>query len=65
MFSYCSPKRKGSHKVEVEAVTTAARGRLMFKFNADGFTTGCSPKTKPELAPAKKKEATAERDEES
>ena len=62
---YCSPKRKGSHKVEVEAVTPHDRGRLMFKFNADGFTSGCTPKTKPDLAPAKKKEVTAARDDES
>lgn len=65
VFSYCSPKRKGSHKVEVEAVTPHDRGRLMFKFNADGFTSGCTPKTKPDLAPAKKKEVTAARDDES
>ena len=64
MFSYCSPKRKGNHKVEVEAVTSKDRGRLMFKFNADGFTSGCTPKTKPDLAPAKKKEVTAARDDE-
>jgi len=54
VFSYCSPKRKGNHKVEVEAVTSHDRGRLMFKFNADGFQPGCSPKKKPDLTPAKK-----------
>src|SRR5262249_55863235 len=54
VFSYCSPKRRGDHKVEVEAVTTHDRGRLMFRFNADGFGSGCSPKKKPDLAPAKK-----------
>jgi hypothetical protein len=54
VFSYCSPKRRGNHKVEIEAVTSHDRGRLTFKFNADGFTTGCSPKKKPELEPAKK-----------
>jgi hypothetical protein len=65
VFSYCSPKRRGDHRVEVEAVTSHDRGRLMFKFNADGFTTGCTPKTKPDLTPAAKKdkEATAARDE--
>jgi hypothetical protein len=67
VFSYCSPKRKGDHRVEVEAVTPHDRGRLMFKFNADGFGAGCSPKKKLELAPAnaKKKEETAEREDES
>jgi hypothetical protein len=64
VFSYCSPKRRGDHRVEVEAVTAHDRGRLMFRFNADGFTPGCTPKKKPDLAaPGKKdKEATAERD---
>jgi len=59
VFSYCSPKRRGNHKVEVEAVTQMDRGRLMFKFNADGFSSGCSPKKKLDLAPpatAKKKD---------
>jgi hypothetical protein len=67
VFSYCSPKRKGNHKVEVEAVTTKQRGRIMFKFNADGFTAGCTPKTTPaDLAPPpSKKEGEGERDEES
>jgi len=32
-------------------VTSKARGRAMLKFNADGFTTGCSPKTTPVLEP--------------
>ncbi len=49
VFSYCSPKRRGTHKSEVEVVTSKARGRAMVKFNADGFTTGCSPKTMPAL----------------
>ena len=49
VFSYCSPKRHGTHKAEVEAVTSKARGRALLKFNADGFTSGCSPKTKPVL----------------
>ena len=51
VFSYCSPKRKGNHKVEVEAVTPKDRGRLMFKFNADGFKAGCTPKKPIDLAP--------------
>jgi hypothetical protein len=67
VFSYCSPKRKGNHKVEVEAVTSKERGRVMFKFNADGFTPGCTPKTKPsDLAPPpSKKEGEGEREDES
>jgi hypothetical protein len=68
VFSYCSPKRKGNHRVEVEAVTSKDRGRLMFKFNADGFTAGCTPKKSPDLAPAttaKKKDEGGERQDES
>ena len=56
MFSYCTPKRKGNHKVEVEAVTSKDRGRVMFKFNADGFTAGCTPTKKPDLTPPTKKD---------
>jgi hypothetical protein len=47
VFSYCSPKRRGTHRAEVEVVTSKARGRAMLKFNAEGFTAGCSPRTKP------------------
>jgi hypothetical protein len=68
VFSYCSPKRRGDHKVEVEAVTSHDRGRLMFKFNADGFSAGCSPKKKPDLpaaAASKKKDEGGEREDES
>jgi len=65
VFSYCSPKRRGSHRVEVEAVTPKDRGRLMFKFNADGFTTGCTPKKQMDLTPktADKKKEDEGRDE--
>ena len=65
VFSYCSPKRKGNHKVEVEAVTPHDRGRLMFKFNADGFTAGCTPKTAGPAPPPRRKEETAEGEDES
>ena len=47
VFSYCSPKRRGTHKSEVEVVTSKDRGRAMLRFSADGFTSGCSPKTRP------------------
>ena len=67
VFSYCSPKRKGNHRVEVEAVTPKDRGRVGFKFNADGFTSGCTPKKQVDLAPAtaKKKDEGGEREDES
>ena len=69
VFSYCSPKRKGNHRVEVEAVTPKDRGRVMIKFNADGFGSGCSPKKKLDLAPPtakkEKKEDEGEGEDES
>jgi hypothetical protein len=67
VFSYCSPKRRGNHKVEVEAVTPKDRGRVMIKFNADGFGAGCSPTKKLDLAPptAKKEKKEAEGEDES
>jgi hypothetical protein len=55
VFSYCSPKRRGSHKAEVEVVTPKDRGRAMLKFDAEGFTAGCSPQTTPTLEPAPEK----------
>ncbi len=57
VFSYCSPKRRGTHKSEVEVVTSKDRGRAMLKFNAEGFTAGCSPKTTPVLETAPEKPA--------
>lgn len=65
VFSYCSPKRRGNHKVEVEAVTQKDRGRLMFKFNADGFSSGCSPNKKLDLAPPTASKKKDEGDDES
>jgi hypothetical protein len=53
VLSYCSPKRKGDHKLEI-VVETADEGdhdsgKLVYKFNAEGFTSGCTPKKKPAL----------------
>jgi Glucokinase len=53
VFSYCSPKRKGSHELEVEVETTGEDrdvGKLTYKFSAEGFSSGCSPKHKPDFA---------------
>jgi hypothetical protein len=47
VFSFCSTKRKGSHKLEIEIDTPAGEAKVKHKFNAAGFTNGCSPKTKP------------------
>jgi len=50
LFSYCSPKRRGEHEMEIEVKTAgddADAGKLIYKFSADGFSSGCSPKRKP------------------
>jgi hypothetical protein len=47
VFSFCSTKRKGSHKLEIEIDTPGGEAKVKHKFNAAGFTNGCSPKTKP------------------
>ena len=47
VLSYCSPKRRGDHKVEIQVVTPHDKGSASYRFNADGFSSGCSPKRKP------------------
>jgi hypothetical protein len=47
VFSYCSPKRKGDHKAEIEVVSPAGQGKVTYKFNAAGFKNGCTPKHRP------------------
>lgn len=47
LFSYCSPKRRGDHKVEVEVAAAPGKGRVAYKFSADGFKGGCSAKRPP------------------
>jgi hypothetical protein len=61
IFSYCTPKRRGDHKVEVEVAAAPGTARVSYRFNADGFKTGCSAKKRPkfesEADVAKEKEA--------
>src|SRR5262249_23083207 len=47
VFSFCSTKRKGNHKLEIEISTPGGDVRVAHKFNAAGFKAGCSPKAKP------------------
>ena len=49
VLSYCSTKRKGSHKLEIEMDTPAGEAKVKHKFNAAGFSNGCSPKIKPRV----------------
>lgn len=50
LLSYCTPARKGTHKVRIEVdVKDRGRGRLEYEFNADGFgpPPACDPNRKP------------------
>lgn len=47
LFSYCSPKRKGKHDVELRLAAGQWRGRVEHNFSAKGFTNGCDPKDPP------------------
>src|SRR4030095_13002820 len=47
VFSYCSPKRKGDHKAELEIISPSGNGKVIYKFSAAGFKTGCTPKHRP------------------
>ena len=41
ILAYCSPKRAGSHTIELSLV--GSNGSLDYPFGADGFEGGCSP----------------------
>jgi hypothetical protein len=60
IFSYCTTKRHGDHKVEVEVAAPPGSARVAYKFNADGFKAGCSAKKRPKF----ETEADAEKDKE-
>jgi len=60
VFSYCSPKRKGDHKVELEIAAPAGSGKVTYKFSAAGFKNGCSPKKRPTFSAEQAKKPTPE-----
>lgn len=51
LLSYCSPKRKGEHELEIEIASKQENarlaGKLKHRFSADGFKHGCNPKRRP------------------
>ncbi|MEA2699123.1 MAG: hypothetical protein QOI66_3394 [Myxococcales bacterium] len=48
VLSYCSPKRKGTHTLEVEVLADGDSGRLKQKFQADDFDpSDCAPRKRP------------------
>lgn len=50
LLSYCSPKRKGEHELEIEISTEKDHGVLTHRYTADGFTKGCSASHAPSFA---------------
>ena len=53
LLSYCSPKRKGKHELEIEVITEKEHGKFTHRFSADGFGKGCSPKNLPAFVATK------------
>lgn len=62
LFSYCSPKRKGKHEVELRLAAGQWRGTVEHGFSAKGFTNGCDPKDPPLDADAGPESAAATAD---
>ncbi len=50
LLSYCSPKRKGEHELQIEISTEKDHGVLTHRYTADGFTKGCSASHAPSFA---------------
>ena len=49
LLSYCSPSRAGSHELEVVAVLEDQKGKLAYRFDAEGFEPECDPNKTPEF----------------
>jgi hypothetical protein len=47
IFSYCTNKREGAHTLTLVVNTPDDHGRLIHKFSADEFRTGCVAKHRP------------------
>ncbi|HXT96280.1 MAG TPA: vWA domain-containing protein [Polyangia bacterium] len=50
IFSYCTPKRRGDHELQLEVAVPGDTGRVSYKFDADSFKAGCSPKRRPSFS---------------
>jgi hypothetical protein len=50
LFSYCSPKRKGKHEVELRIISPRWKGSVEHQFSAKGFGKQCDPKMVPDFA---------------
>jgi hypothetical protein len=51
LLSYCTPARKGRHKVRIEATREGSSGSLEYEFDAEGFgpPPACDPERKPDF----------------
>jgi Mg-chelatase subunit ChlD len=52
LLSYCSPARAGTHKLKVVVSNGSLglrRGRVVYEFDATGFTPSCNPNDFPDL----------------
>jgi hypothetical protein len=47
LFSYCTNKREGNPTLTLVIETPQDRGRIVYKFNAANFHSGCSAKHRP------------------
>ena len=50
IFSYCTPKRKGDHKLRLEVAVPGDTGELVYEFSAESFKAGCTPKKRPSFS---------------
>jgi hypothetical protein len=50
IFSYCTPKRKGDHKLRLEIAVPGDTGDLTYEFSAESFKAGCTPKRRPSFS---------------
>ncbi len=57
IFSYCTPKRKGDHELQLEVAVPGDTGRISYKFDSDSFKAGCSPKKRPSFSALNKAKA--------
>ncbi len=50
IFSYCTPKRRGDHKLKLVVAVPGDTGELTYEFSADSFKAGCTPKKRPSFS---------------
>jgi hypothetical protein len=62
LFSYCSPKREGKHTLTLVIETPDDHGRVLYKFDAEGFKGGCSAKHRPLFEKKNEKDGKAEKE---